>query len=286
MTRGQWAATGLVAASLVAGSLSPRPPLREPIRAGGYWILAVDFHVHGFPGDGALPPWLLRDEAARAGLDAFALTNHNRVSTARFARRHAAGTPGPIVIVGQEITAWEFHIAAAGLEERVDWTHGAAAAIRAVHAQGGVAIAAHPDRHYTSGWDDGAVKLADGHERAHPSMRDQESGDDFRTFATRASRLHPNIATIGSSDYHTGLSPGICRTLVLARERSAEGVIAAVREGRTVAMDMDGRLYGNADAVHLVQEAGFPPPARRPFTPGWRALIAASLLGLLLLVLR
>ena len=286
MTRGPWAAAGLVAASLVAGSLSPRPPLREPIRAGGYWILAVDFHVHGFPGDGALPPWLLRDEAARAGLDAFVLTNHNRVSTARFARRHAAGTPGPIVIVGEEVTGRGFHIAAAGLEERVDWTHGAAAAIRAVHAQGGVAIAAHPERHYTSGWDDGAVSLVDGHERAHPSMRDPEAGADFATFAARAVALHPNIATIGSSDYHTGLSPGICRTLVLARERSAEGVIAAVRDGRTVAMDMDGRLYGNADAVRLVQEARFPPPARRPFTPGSRALIAAALAGLLLLVLR
>jgi len=284
VTRGQWAAAGLVAASLVAGSLSPRPPLREPIRAGGYWILAVDFHVHGFPGDGALPPWLLRDEAARAGLDAFALTNHNRVSTARFARRHA-GTPGPIVIVGQEITAQGFHIAAAGLEERVDWTHGAAAAIRAVHAQGGVAIAAHPDRHYTAGWDDGAVALADGYERAHPSMRDPEAGADFATFAARAVALHPGIATIGSSDYHTGLSPGICRTLVLARERSVEGVIAAVRDGRTVAMDMDGRLYGNGDAVRLVREAGFPPPARRPFTPASRTSIAAAVAGLLLLAL-
>ena len=101
MTGVRWAAAALVAVGLVAGSLSPRPPRVEPIRAGGYWILAADFHVHGFPGDGALPPWLLRDEAARAGLDAFVLTNHNRVSTARFARRHAAGTPGPIVIVGQ-----------------------------------------------------------------------------------------------------------------------------------------------------------------------------------------
>jgi predicted metal-dependent phosphoesterase TrpH len=282
----RWAAAGLVAVGLVAGSLSPRPTRVAPIRAGGYWILAADFHVHGFPGDGALPPWLLRDEAARAGLDAFVLTNHNRVSTARFARRHAAGTPGPIVIVGQEVTARGFHIAAAGLEERVAWTHGAAAAIRAVHAQGGVAIAAHPERAYWSGWDDGAMALLDGYERAHPSMRRPGAGADFATFAARAAALHPNIATIGSSDYHTVQSPGICRTLVLARERSAEGVIAAVRAGRTVAMDMDGHLYGNPDAVRLVQEARLPPPARRPFTPGSRASIAAAVLGLLLLVLR
>ena len=285
MTRWRWAAAGLVAAGFAAGGLAPRPPLREPIRAGNYWILAVDFHVHGFPGDGALPPWLLGDEVARAGLDAFVLTNHNRVSTARFARRHAAGTPGPIIIVGQEITARGFHIAAAGLEERVDWTHGAAAAIRAVHAQGGVAIAAHPSRDYWSGYDDGAVALLDGYERAHPSMQLPEDGADFAAFAARAAALHPHIATIGSSDYHTAQSPGICRTLVLARERSAAGVIAAVRDGRTVAMDMDGHLYGKPDAVHLVQAARLPPPARRPFTAGSRTSVAMALVGLLLLAL-
>jgi len=283
--RAHWAAAVLVAAGLAAGSFAPRAPLHEPVRAGADWILAVDFHVHGFPGDGALAPWLLRDEAARAGLDAFVLTNHNRVSTARLARRLFAGTPGPIVIVGQEITARGFHIAAAGLEERVAWTHGAAAAIRAVHAEGGVAIAAHPSRDYWHGWDDESVALLDGYERAHPSMRRPEDGADFATFATRAAALHPNIATIGSSDYHTGLLPGICRTLVLAHERSAAGVLAAVRAGRTVAMDMDGNLYGNDEVARLVREAHVPPPVRRPFTMWSRVRAGAALVGVLLLVL-
>ena len=111
MTRLRSAAVGLVVAGLAAGSLSTGPPLHEPVRAGDYWILAADFHVHGFLGDGALAPWLLRDEAARAGLDVFVLTNHNRVSTGKFARRRFAGTAGPIVIPGQEITARGFHIA-------------------------------------------------------------------------------------------------------------------------------------------------------------------------------
>lgn len=286
MTRMRWATVGLVVAGLAAGSLSARAPLREPVRAGDFWILTADFHVHGFLGDGALAPWLLREEAARAGLDAFVLTNHNRVSTGKFARRIFAGTPGPIVIPGQEITARGFHIAAAGLDERVDWTHGAAAAIRAVHAEGGVAIAAHPERSYWRGWDDEAVRLVDGYERAHPSMKKPEAGADFATFAARAEALHPGIAMIGSSDYHTQQSPGICRTLVLARERSAAGVMAAVREGRTVAMDMDGRLYGHGDALRLVRDAKLPRPTRPPFTPASRAPAAAALLGLLILVLR
>jgi hypothetical protein len=283
--RARWGAVGLVAGGLVAGSLAPRPAAREPVRAGGYWLLATDFHVHGFLGDGALAPWLLRDEAARAGLDAFVLTNHNRVSTGRMARRLAAGTPGPLVIVGQEITGRGFHIAAAGLEQRVDWMHGAAAAIRAVHAQGGVAIAAHPSRDYWAGWSDAAVALLDGYERAHPSMRGPENAADFETFGARAAALHPRIAAIGSSDFHTSLSPGACRTWVLARERTAAGILEAVRAGMTVAVGIDGDLYGNDEALRIVRQAHPPTPEPRRATAWSRASVAATAIGLLLLVL-
>jgi hypothetical protein len=285
VTGGRWAAAALCVAGLVAGSLEPRPPAHEPIQSGGYWILTADFHVHGFPGDGALPPWLLRDEAARAGLDAFALTNHNRVSTARAARRMFDGSPGPIVIVGQEITARGFHIAAAGVEAPVDWTSGAAAAIREVHAQGGVAIAAHPARAYLEGWNDEAIAQLDGYERAHPSMRTPMTERDFAAFGARAEALRPRIAVIGSSDYHAALAPGFCRTWVLARERTAAAVVEAVREGRTAAMDMQGRLYGDAQTVRLVHAAQVTAPEPRTPTVWSGATAAAAVAGLLLLVL-
>jgi hypothetical protein len=285
VTRARWGAAALCAAGLVSGSLAPAAPAREPVRAGGYWVLAADFHVHGFPGDGALAPWLLREEAARAGLDAFVLTNHNQVLAARAARRLSEGTPGPIVIVGQEITARGFHIAAAGLEDTVDWTRDASAAIDAVHAQGGVAIAAHPGRLYWPGLDAAAVARLDGYERAHPSMRRPVVGADYAAFATRAEAQQPGIAVIGSSDFHSGLAPGVCRTWVLARERSAAGVIGAVREGRTVAMDMDGRLYGDAETVRLVRDAGLAVPPVRQSAAWSRASAAAAIVGLLLLIL-
>ena len=129
-----------VVAGLLAGtwseSIADPAARRSP---AGEWILAADFHVHAFPGDGGLPPWALRHEAARAGLDVFTISNHNRVSTARLARWMSQRSPGPIVIVGQEVTARGFHVIAAGIEERVSWRTSAADVIRAVHAQGGVA---------------------------------------------------------------------------------------------------------------------------------------------------
>ncbi len=69
-------------------------------------------------------------------------------------------SPGPIVIVGQEVTARGFHVIAAGIEERVSWRTSAADVIRAVHAQGGVAIAAHPVRRFWPAWDDEALAIA------------------------------------------------------------------------------------------------------------------------------
>ena len=154
------------------------------------------------------------------------------------------------------MTGRGFHITAAGIEERVDWTRGALAAIRAIHAQGGAAIANHPSRDYWSGWTDEAVSMLDGYERAHPSMRRPANAADFAAFSARALRLKPGIAAIGSSDFHSGGHPGWCRTWVLARERSAAGVIAAVRDGRTVAVDMNGKVYGSPEAVRIVTASG------------------------------
>ena len=116
-------------------------------------------------------------------------------------------------------------------------------------------------------------------------MRAAINATDFGAFAARAARLRPAIAAIGSSDFHSGLAPGFCRTWVLARERSAAGVIEAVRDGRTVAMDMDGRFYGNAEAMRVVQEAGVAMPAAQRPTAWTRGAVAAAVLGLLLLML-
>jgi predicted metal-dependent phosphoesterase TrpH len=260
------AAFVLIAVGLVAGTLGESSSAPSARAAEGYWILAADFHVHGFPGDGALAPWALRREAERAGLDAFALTNHNRTFTGRFGRWLAERSPGAILIPGQEVTATGFHVIAAGIERTVDANQSAAAVIEAVHEQGGVAIAAHPEApRYTDAYDDRALLLLDGFERAHPVIHERpETRASFVEFDRRARQANPGIAAIGSSDFHANaaIGPGACRTYLLARERSAAGVLDAVREGRTVAADADGNLYGDPRFVTIVEAAGgvIPPP--------------------------
>jgi len=67
----------LLLAGVAAGTLSDARVMPAPQRQDGYYILSADFHVHVFPGDGALAPWDLRREAARRRLDVIALTDHN-----------------------------------------------------------------------------------------------------------------------------------------------------------------------------------------------------------------
>jgi len=95
---------------------------------------------------------------------------------------------------------------------------------------------------------------------------------------------HHNLP-IGSSDFHTGGHPGWCRTWVLARERSVAGVIAAVRDGRTVAVDMNGALYGSPEAIGIVTASGVSAPLPQESGTWQRLSVAAAWLGLLGLAL-
>jgi hypothetical protein len=241
-------------------------PERSPLRAGEYVVLAGDFHVHAFPGDGALAPWTLRQEAARAGLDVYTVSNHNRTFTARFAQWLARSSRGPIVIAGQEITNPQYHMIAVGIERTVNADQPAAGAIADVHSQGGVTIAAHPLPSFHGYDEDTTVAALDGTEAAHPV---DHPGDRelFAGFYERARRLKPTIAPIGSSDFHTGPELAWCRTFVFAREATAAGVIDAIRNGRTVAQDDAGHRYGDPALLALLERA----------TPAGRADDRASL---------
>jgi len=274
----------VLVAGIAIGTLTDHVPSRSPRHAGEYVILEGDFHVHAFPGDGALAPWTLRDAAARDGLDVFAVTNHNRTFTSRFAQWMAARSNGPIIISGQEITNPAYHMIAVGVEHTVNADQPAKGAIADVHAQGGVAIAAHPVPKFHGYDDDATVAALDGTEAAHPA--DSVGGQQlFADFFERARRLKPTIAPIGSSDFHVSPQLAGCRTFVFASEASAAGVIEAIRRGRTIAIDEDGRPYGDPRLIELLG----PPPLveRRDDHVEWRrvslALAWIGLLGMLVL---
>ena len=285
-------AAAVLAGGVLLSATLPMTPDRSPQVKDGFVVLAGDFHVHSFPGDGALPPWELAREARRRGLDVIGLTNHNAMLSWRLAQRLAplTGTDGALLIPGEELTSVGYHIAAIGLDRTVEWHQPAAGAVAAIHAAGGVAIAAHPGRREQLSFDDAAVDALDGVEAAHPAMHTSEKNRlDFAAFYERATRRHPGIAAIGSTDFHTFAPLGLCRTYLFAHSATRAGVLDAIRAGSTVACDGKGNPYGPTHLVELIREdcrrATRPPTDTAPWTRRvattavWLALFVLVVLG-------
>jgi hypothetical protein len=242
-------AWGVVMASIALGMEREAVPARAPATDGAYTILTADFHVHSFPGDGGLAPWDITAEARRRGLDVVALTNHNNLYSWRLAQPLASRTEGVMVLPGIELTSIGYHMAAVAVETPVAWRQSPAAAAAAIHAQGGIAIAAHPASPARSRLDDpDALDALDGFEAA--SSDGTISG--VAAFARRALTRRPSLAAIGASDFHYFAPLGVCRTFVFVTERSPAGVLEAVRRGRTVACDGRGDTSGPTELAAAV----------------------------------
>lgn len=250
------AAALLLVIGLWLTSAPPPIPARERAPQAGYRVIAADFHVHSFPGDGGLAPWDLAREARRRHLDAIALTNHNSTYSWRLARwLSLTGGPGDALLIpGAELTSIGFHLATVGITEPVAWRQSAAAAAAAVHARGGAAIAAHPGRSSWRFLDDAALAALDGVELDHPSgLVWRETRRQLEAFYARARRVHPSIAAIGSTDFHHFAPVGLDRTYLLVTGLTPAAVVDAIRAGRTVACDGEGNAHGQPELVAMVE---------------------------------
>lgn len=280
------ASLALLVLGAVGGLAFDDAPDRPIVHRAGYRVLEADFHTHTAWSDGTLSPFGVVRQAARRGLDVVAITEHNTVKPSQAARLYAKATGGPIVLTGEEITSSRFHIIAIGLSHTVTPKGDARKAIDEVHAQGGVAIAAHPVSRF---WPSlvPARESFDGAEAMHPIAYGSSGGgwrwSEMIAFRTESKRP---LTAIGSSDYHAGSVLGICRTLVFAREPVDEAaVVDALRDGRTVTFDLEGNAIGDATLVQAL--------ASEPYTPRTsdyeyrgagtldRVLRALGLLGLL-----
>lgn len=105
----------------------------------------ADLHVHTVWSDGAQRPETIV-EAARGRVDVVAITDHDEIRGALRARDWAREHPelAVDVVVGEEISTLNGHLLGLYLSERVEPGLAACDTIRLIHAQGGLAVAAHP----------------------------------------------------------------------------------------------------------------------------------------------
>lgn len=247
----------MLALGLLAGLLYDPRPARPIVRRGAYRVLQADFHAHTTFSDGSLSPLGVVRQAERRGLDAVALTEHNTVLPAKMARFYASVSGGPIVLVGEEVTTASFHVIALGLEETVSPNQPLAGVLHDIHAQRGLAIAAHPVKRYWPALVPHRAEF-DGSEVMHPLAFSSLRGwrwDDMVAFYDEG----PPMAAIGSSDYHWGPGMGSCRTLVFVGDDG--DVLEAVRARHTVVVDGAGGLHGHPELVELVRQEPVPVPS-------------------------
>lgn len=271
--RAPWlVAAGCFALGLAGGTLSDRRDVAAPARRGGWLVLEGEFHAHTRFSDGFLSPPELVLHARRRGLHVLAVTEHNLVFPAKIARWFARATGAlPVVIVGEEVTTAGYHVHGIGLEGAVVPTRDIGPVIDAVHAQGGLVIAAHPTRRFWPTLVPVRDRM-DGAEVMHPVAYQPSRGgwrwEDLRDYYVDGNRGAHRLTAIGASDYHFFSPLGLCRTLVFAREASEASVMASLRAGRTVVYDLAGHAWGDPAMVALLERE---PYRAGPSDDGYRA---------------
>lgn len=260
LSRGWLVACVLVLIGVIGGLAFDPRPARPIVHRSGYRVLEADFHMHTTYSDGTLSPMSLVRQVERRGLDVASVTEHNTVLAGRLARAWSEATGGPILIPGEEITTGGYHMIAVGLEKTVSPEQSIEDVVAAVHAQGGIAIGAHPVKRFQAGLAPVRMQL-DGFEVMHPiAFRPRNPGWSWLDMLSYWEETNPRPAAIGSSDYHFASVLGICRTLVFVHEpANATSVLDAIRARRTVVVDPDGKLLGDPELVGVLQ--------REPYTP-------------------
>ncbi|MFZ0214680.1 MAG: PHP-associated domain-containing protein [Candidatus Dormiibacterota bacterium] len=106
----------------------------------------ADLHVHTKYSDGWPSPEQVVDQVRWAGqLTTIAITDHDQIEGACRAQVYAATlADAPLVIVGEEVSSRDGHILGLFLTKLVAAGMPAVQTVAAIHAQGGLAIAAHP----------------------------------------------------------------------------------------------------------------------------------------------
>jgi hypothetical protein len=249
----------LIVLAVLGGTFGSAPTKHEPWDVGGYKVIEADLHVHSFPSDGMLSPFGLVMLARLNGLHAIAITDHNQIVSGKVGRWISQTIGGPTILVGQEVTAPDFHIVAVGLKKTVSWNQSARSVTSEIHEQGGVVIAAHPTARYWPGFKDILEEL-DGSEVGHPRILVSSAAEDrSRHFHRFVSEHRAKVSAIGSSDYHWFNSLGLLRTFVFVRGSGEEAILEALREGRTVTYDAGGAPVGNPALARLLPLRQTPP---------------------------
>jgi predicted metal-dependent phosphoesterase TrpH len=192
--------------------------------------MKFDLHIHTrrHSPDAETDPFVLVKAATAAGLDGIVITEHDYLWTEPELEELRAVAPGLVILAGIEVTGRGGDVLCYGVTDPFAVPRGTPwpELCRAVHAQGGVAVAAHPNR-----WEQPFEKIVreqrpelDGIEVMSKNM-----DADLRKRAAELLVKFPHFAQLGNSDSHEQATVGCCYTDFNATIRTTADLVTAIR---------------------------------------------------------
>ncbi|MFB6360027.1 MAG: PHP domain-containing protein [Halobacteriales archaeon] len=195
-------------------------------------MIRAELHTHSqLSYDGRDPIDLLLGQAAAVGLDALAVTDHDAIE-ASLEMVDKAAAYDLIGIPGLEVSSEAGHVLGLGVTERIEDGLPFMETVERIRDRGGIAVVPHPFQKSRSGV--GAyvsrAELAsvDAIEVYNSRLLTGRGNRRARDFA----REHGVPMTAGS-DAHISEMVGQAVTRIGAEERTVEGIVDAIRAGRT-----------------------------------------------------
>ncbi|MEF8813678.1 MAG: PHP domain-containing protein [Halovenus sp.] len=195
-------------------------------------MLKVGLHNHSeWSHDGRDPVEDLLARARRAGLDAFAVTDHDNIEGSLEAVRRAPEY-GLVGIPGLEISSADGHVLAFGITETVPPGLPFSDTVDRIHKLGGIAVVPHPFQESRHG-------VLANISRDELAIADAIEVYNSRLLTGRANRQAERVARerglpmTAGSDAHISEMVGRAITNVAAETRDVESILEAIRQGHT-----------------------------------------------------
>jgi predicted metal-dependent phosphoesterase TrpH len=198
--------------------------------------MKFDLHMHTrrYSPDSVTDPFELVESALAAGLDGIVITEHDRLWPEAELEELRAAAPGLVILGGVEIAGRGGDMLCYGVTDLRRLPKGVAwpELCREVHRQGGVAVAAHPNR-----WGQPfEIILAEQRpEIGGIEVMSNNMDADLRGRAAELLVKFPHFAQLGNSDSHDPATVGCCYTEFEVEIRTTADLVTAIRDRRGVA---------------------------------------------------
>lgn len=195
-------------------------------------MLSLDLHTHSEASfDGRDSVELILQQAEAVGLDAIAITDHDEIWASREAVE-AASEYDLVAIPGMEVSSAAGHVLSLGTETEISPNLSFAETVSRIRDAGGLAVVPHPYQETRSGVlknvAEDALEIADAIEVYNSRLLTGRANRQARQFATER-----DLPMTAGSDAHVCEMVGQAVTEVDPDERSVEGILTEIRQGRT-----------------------------------------------------